>query len=59
MNAKARLGWITLYKQTGNAALVCRRCGISAPTLRKWVRHYELEGEAGLQDRSRRPKTSP
>lgn len=23
--------------QTGNAGLVCRRCGVSRPTLRKWV----------------------
>lgn len=59
MNAKARLGWIRLYEQTGNAALVCRRCGISAPTLRKWVRRYQAEGLAGLDDRSRRPRTSP
>ena len=59
MNAKARLGWVRLYEQTGNAALVCRRCGISAPTLRKWVRRYEAEGRDGLEDRSRRPKTSP
>jgi transposase InsO family protein len=59
MNAKARLGWVRLYEQTGNAALVCRRCGISAPTLRKWVRRYEAEGLVGLEDRSRRPKTSP
>jgi transposase InsO family protein len=59
MNAKARLGWVRLYEQTGNAALVCRRCGISAPTLRKWVRRYEAEGLDGLEDRSRRPKTSP
>ena len=33
---KARLTWITLYQQTQNAGLVCRRCGISRPTLRKW-----------------------
>ena len=59
MNAKARLGWVKLYERTGNATLVCRRCGISAPTLRKWVRRYAAEGEAGLEDRSRRPKTSP
>ncbi|MEM8558248.1 MAG: IS481 family transposase, partial [Bacteroidota bacterium] len=31
-------------------------CGISRPTLRKWSRRYEAEGEAGLHSRSRRPK---
>ena len=35
MEAKARLGWVKLYQQTGDAGLVCRRCGISRPTLRK------------------------
>lgn len=33
---KARLGWVELYAKTGVAGLVCRRCGISRPTLRKW-----------------------
>lgn len=55
MNAKARLGWIMLHEQSGNAALVCRRCGISVSTLRKWVRSCQAEGFAGLEDRSRRP----
>lgn len=59
MNAKARLGWVKLYEQIGHAGIVCRRCGISAPTLRKWWRRYQAEGEAGLIDRSRRPHHSP
>jgi transposase-like protein len=44
---------------TKNATLVCRRCGISAPTLRKWWRRYLAEGEAGLRGRSHRPHRSP
>jgi transposase InsO family protein len=59
MDAGARLGWIKLYEQVGDAGLVCRRCGISRPTLRKWWRRYRAEGEAGLRDRSKRPRTSP
>lgn len=59
MNAQARLGWVRLYEQIGHAGLVCRRCGISRPTLRKWWRRYQAEGEAGLEDRSRRPHRSP
>ena len=53
--AKARLSWVELYARTGDAGLVCRRCGISRPTLRKWWRRFQSEGEAGLVEKSRRP----
>jgi transposase InsO family protein len=56
---KKRLGWVELYLETGNAGLVCRRCGISRPTLRKWVKRYKEAGIEGLKDLSRRPKHSP
>jgi len=46
---KQRLGWVQLYAETGNSGFVCRRCGISRPTLRKWWQRYQAEGEAGLQ----------
>jgi transposase InsO family protein len=59
MDAGARLGWIKLYEEVGDAGVVCRRCGISRPTLRKWWRRYRAEGEAGLEMRSRRPHRSP
>ena len=59
MEARARLGWVRLNEQLGNAGLVCRRCGISRPTLRKWWRRYQAEGEAGLEARSHRPHRSP
>src|SRR4051794_5384665 len=52
---KARLAWVELYAKTGDAGLVCRRCGISQPTLRKWWRRYQTDGEAGLVEHSRRP----
>src|SRR5215213_8088475 len=58
MDAGARLGWVRLYEEVGDAGLVCRRCGISRPTLRKWWRRYQAEGEAGLETRSRRPHHS-
>ena len=54
-----RLGWIQLYEKTGDAGLVCRRCGISRPTLRKWIKRYRASGIAGLESQSRRPKNSP
>lgn len=53
---KARLGWVELYAQTGDAGLVCRRCGISRPTLREWWRRYQAAGPAGLVEQSRRPR---
>lgn len=56
---KKRLKWIRLYEETGNAGLVCRRCGISRPTLRKWLQRYQAVGEAGLASQSRRPHRSP
>jgi transposase-like protein len=59
MEARTRLGWIRLYEELGNAGVVCRRCGISRPTLRKWWRRYRAEGESGLESRSRRPHHSP
>src|SRR6185369_9650491 len=56
---KARLVWVELYQSTKDAGFVCRRCGISRPTLRKWVRRYEQHGIDGLQELSKRPKSSP
>ncbi len=52
---KARLRWVKHYQQSQNAALSCRRCGISKGTLLKWWRRYQNEGEAGLLSQSRRP----
>ncbi|WP_419778810.1 IS481 family transposase [Maridesulfovibrio sp.] len=56
---RARLGWVKLYEEVGDAGFVCRRCGISRPTLRKWYRRYKESGIDGLTDMSRRPKSSP
>ncbi len=56
---KQRLKWIELHEETNNAGLVCLRCGISRPTLRKWYKRYKEKGLDGLQDVSRRPHSSP
>ena len=40
-------------------AELCRRYGISRKTGYYWIRRYKEEGLAGLEARSRRPKTSP
>jgi len=52
---KARLTWVELYQQTGDAGLTCRRCGISRPTLRKWCQRYQQDDLEGLRSQSRRP----
>jgi transposase InsO family protein len=48
-----------MYLKTRDAGLVCRRCGISRPPLRLWVRRYEEQGPAGLIAKSHRPHTAP
>ena len=56
---RQRRSWIEAYRSLGDAGAVCRRFGVSRPTLRKWLRRFEQEGEAGLRARSRRPRHSP
>lgn len=56
---RQRLQWVKLYEESGDAGLVCRRCGISRPTLRKWWKRYQVQGIDGLKSQSRRPHSSP
>lgn len=56
---RMRLKWVQLYEELGNAGVVCLRCEISRPTLRKWWVRYQEKGIDGLQEESRRPKSSP
>lgn len=56
---RQRLKWIQQYKEENDAGLVCRRCGISTPTLRKWVGRFEEDGVEGLRDHSKRPHSLP
>ena len=56
---RQRLRWIRLFEETGNQGLVCLRCGISRPTLRKWLKRYQQEGAEGLASHSRQPHRSP
>src|SRR5689334_10895259 len=55
---RLRLTWIEAYRKRGDAGAVCRRFGISRPTLRKWLRRFEANGNAGLRALSRRPHRS-
>ncbi len=56
---RTRLKWVQLYQSTLNAGLVCRRCGISRPSLRKWWRRFQADGETGLHEHSRAPHKTP
>lgn len=38
-----------MYEESGDAGFVCRRCGISRPTLRKWANRYKQDGITGLE----------
>jgi transposase InsO family protein len=42
-----------------NVRGLCRRFGISSRTAYKWLNRYLAEGDVGLAERSRKPKTSP
>lgn len=42
-----------------NVSELCRRFGVSRKTAYKWIARYEVDGVTGLQDQSRRPRSSP
>src|SRR3982751_3179298 len=54
-----RLRWVQLVEQGKSCSQVCLQCGISRPTLRKWVERYRATGPGGLLSKSRRPHRSP
>lgn len=56
---RKRLRWVQLVEQGKSCSQVCLQCGISRPTLRKWVERYRASGPDGLLSKSRRPHRSP
>jgi len=52
---EARKLLIETYEETGSFSETARRWETSRHVVRKWVRRYEAEGQAGLEDRFRRP----
>jgi putative transposase len=51
------LQWMTYYLRHGrNAALTCRRFGISRQTFYRWWRRYDPHNLTTLEDRSHRPR---
>lgn len=60
MNAEeARHHLIQTYQETDNTSEIARRWHTSRQVVRKWLRRFQQEGQARLQDRSRRPHHSP
>jgi transposase len=48
-----------ILDQNLEPAIVASEQGVSVPTARKWLGRFLAEGEAGLADRSSRPRRSP
>ncbi len=57
--ARQRLAWMDSYRECGNAAQVCRHFSISLRTFWRWKRRYDPWDLKSLEDRSRRPRSSP
>ena len=56
----ARLEFVMLASEEGaNVRQLCRRFGISPTTGHKWLDRWRTAGTTGLQEQSRRPRTSP
>lgn len=55
----ARLLAARRVEQGHKPAEVAKQLGVSRQTVYKWARRYRAEGEAGLADRSSRPRTCP
>ena len=55
--ASLRLQWMNFYRSHGrNAALTCRRFGISRQTFYRWKRRFDRHSLASLESRSHRPQ---
>jgi len=46
-------------QRNANIRSLCRQYSITPRTAYKWLKRYEAQGEAGLEDQSRRPRQSP
>ncbi len=45
--------------EEGSVTEICRRFGVSRQSAYKWLARYKADGDAGLEDHSRRPLASP
>lgn len=56
---RARMKVVETYLTCGSIAETARRWHTSRNLVHKWDRRFEEKGLSGLQDRSRRPRSSP
>lgn len=56
---EARHYLVQTYQETGSISATARLWHTSRQVVRKWLRRFQEEQEAGLHDRSRRPAHSP
>jgi transposase InsO family protein len=56
---QARLQVIKLYYQGWTKSSISHFMKVSRPTVDMWIRRFEVEHFAGLEDKSRAPKTTP
>jgi len=54
---RARKNWLKMYQELGSVSKAALRCGIARSTMHRWIKRYNEEGETGLSDKSKRPKT--
>jgi putative transposase len=55
-----KLEFVEKAKAPGaNISALCREYGIARQTGHKWLKRYKAEGYDGLEERTRRPKTTP
>ncbi len=54
-----RKSFIRDWLRERTIASLCEAYDISRPTAYKWIERFQSSGEAGLEDRSRRPEHSP
>ena|SRR5690606_16305506 len=59
LEQRKRLKLVRLFQEYCDAGKVCLKCGISRPTLRKWLKRYGEYEIDGLKDQSRKPQRSP
>lgn len=57
--ARTRLAWMDAYRETGNAAQVCRHFSIPLRTFWRWKDRYDPWELKSLDDRRRGPRKSP
>jgi len=56
----SRLEFVLLARTPGaNIRQLCQAFGISPKTAYKWLARFDEQGDAGLKDQSRRPRSSP